>query len=230
MTRNYKTINDWSKDFSDALQTFKKLNKILLDEDEASEIFEHSLINALFKKENTKTIANNLWKSGIFVFPDDIFCEEASVHNRVFFINKNKQLQKLKAKWYPVVDETDRQARLLQLLPENKTSYQQKLPKFVHGYQQGIYNKDQIEEFIQEWWDHLPGKVDKGQETTSECWDFLGFNELMEYRLYTDEGADIEQILKTRKTMTKEHKWEDDEHFGTTEELRAEFRKRLYPE
>lgn len=30
--------------------------------------------------------------------------------------------------------------------------------------------------------------------------------------------------------MTKEHRWEDDEHYGTTEELRTEFRKRLYPE
>ena len=100
-------------------------------------------------------------------------------------------------------------------------SYQQKLPKFVHGYQQGAYNKDQIEEFEKEWWDHLPGKVEKGQETIDECWDFLGFDDLMEYRLYTDEGADVEEILKTREppsllTETQQRtlkKFENDANF-----------------
>jgi hypothetical protein len=85
-----------------------------------------------------------------------------------------------------------------------KMSYQQRLPKFVHGYQQYVYKKEQIEEFIQEWWNNLPGKVDKGKETELECWDFLGFENLMEYRLYTDEGADVEQTLEYRKNHTEE--------------------------
>ena len=77
-------------------------------------------------------------------------------------------------------------------------SYPQKLPKFVHGFQQGVYSKEQIEEFAQEWWDHLPGKVAKGQETLDECWDFLGFECRDEYLLYTDEGANVEEILEWR--------------------------------
>lgn len=103
--RQYKTINDWSNDFSDAFQTFKKTNKVFLDEDEANKIFEKICTEAILKKENTKTIANKLWKSGIFVFPDDISCNEASIHNRAFFMTKEHNIRKLKAKWYPTCDE-----------------------------------------------------------------------------------------------------------------------------
>ena len=100
MTRQYKTINEWSNDFSDAFQTFKKINKVFLNEDEAYKIFETICIDAILEKKSTKTITSELWKKGIFVFPDDISCNEASIHNIAFFMNKDGKMQKLKAKWY----------------------------------------------------------------------------------------------------------------------------------
>ncbi len=121
MTRQYKTINDWSGDFSDAFQTFKKTNKILLDKDEAFKIFERESVAAIVKKQNTKALADKLWKSGIFVFPDDISCDEASIHNLAFFMNKNGQMQRINASWHPVVDEMVEAKTIIETVMENKT-------------------------------------------------------------------------------------------------------------